>query len=162
VRYYFKDVRGYAYDEVKAVLGSGADDLKDIERRMEAIRTVRPTENFEPLAASFKRIQNILRQAQFQPSGSVNPSLLDAGPEADLHNEFLRLRDLVYTHRRTQDYRAALEAIASIRPKVDLFFDKVLVNAPEERVRQNRLLLLNSLLSEFSTIADFSEISITQ
>jgi glycyl-tRNA synthetase beta chain len=162
VRYYFKDVRGYAYDEVNAVLASGTDDLKDIERRMEAIRTVRPTENFEPLAASFKRIQNILRQAQFQASGKVNPSLLDAGAEADLHNEFLRLRDLVYAYRRSQDYRAALEAIASIRPKIDLFFDQVLVNAPEERVRQNRLLLLNSLLSEFSTIADFSEISITQ
>jgi glycyl-tRNA synthetase beta chain len=162
VRYYFKDLRGYAYDEVNAVLASGTDDLKDIELRMEAIRTVRPTENFEPLAASFKRIQNILKQAQFQPAGNVNPSLLDPGPEADLHNEFLRLRDLVYSHRRAQDYRAALEAIASIRPRVDLFFDKVLVNAPEERVRQNRLLLLNSLLSEFSTIADFSEISITQ
>jgi glycyl-tRNA synthetase beta chain len=161
-RYYFKDVRGYAYDEVNAVLASGADDLSDMERRMEAIRAVRPTENFEPLAASFKRIQNILRQAQFQPPGNVNPTLLDAGPEADLHNEFLRLRDVVYTQRRAQDYRSALEAIASIRPKVDLFFDKVLVNAPEERVRQNRLSLLNSLLSEFSTIADFSEISITQ
>jgi glycyl-tRNA synthetase beta chain len=162
VRYYFKDLRGFAYDEVNAVLASGADDLMDIERRVEAIRMVRPTENFEPLAASFKRIQNILRQAQFEPSGKVNPSLLEQGPEADLHNEFLRLRDIVYNHRRAQDYPAALQAIASIRPKVDLFFDKILVNAPEERVRHNRLLLLSSLLSEFSTIADFSEISITQ
>jgi glycyl-tRNA synthetase beta chain len=161
VRYYFKDVRGYAYDEVSAVLASGADDLRDVDRRMEAIRMVRPTSNFEPLAASFKRIQNILRQAEFEASGNVNPALLDPGPEADLHNEFLRVRDVVFTHRRAQDYRAALESIASIRPKVDLFFDKVLVNAPEERVRQNRLLLLSSLLSEFSTIADFSEI-ITQ
>jgi glycyl-tRNA synthetase beta chain len=161
VRYYFKDVRGYAYDEVNAVLASVVDDLKDVQSRLEAIRTVRPTENFEPLAASFKRIQNILRQAEFRASGSINPVLLDAGPEVDLHNEFLRVRDAVYTHRRAQDYRAALEAIASIRPKVDLFFDKVLVNAPEESVRQNRLLLLNSLLSEFSTIADFSEIFIT-
>jgi glycyl-tRNA synthetase beta chain len=161
VRYYFKDVRGYAYDEVSAVLASGGDDLKDVDRRMEAIRAVRPTADFEPLAASFKRIQNILRQAGFEPNGSVNPALLDPGPEADLHNEFLRLRDVVFAHRRAQDYRAALESIASIRPKVDLFFDKVLVNAPEERVRQNRLLLLSSLLSEFSTIADFSEI-ITQ
>jgi glycyl-tRNA synthetase beta chain len=161
IRYYFKDVRGYAYDEVNAVLASDYDDLTDVERRLEAIRTVRPTQNFEPLAASFKRIQNILKQAQFEPSGSVDPAILDPGPELELHDEFLRLRDLVYTHRGTQDYRAALEAIASIRPKVDFFFDKVLVNAPEERVRRNRLLLLNSLLSEFSTIADFSEI-ITQ
>ena len=45
-----------------------------------------------------------------------------------------------------------------MRPQVDLFFDKVLVNAPDEQVRQNRLTLLSTLLAEFSTIADFSEI----
>ena len=58
----------------------------------------------------------------------------------------------------TQTYSQALESIAALRPKVDLFFDKVLVNAPDDRVRQNRLTLLHSLLAEFSTIADFSEI----
>jgi hypothetical protein len=56
------------------------------------------------------------------------------------------------------EYRQALEAIASLRPKVDLFFDKVLVNAEDTRVRQNRLALLHGLLTEFSSIADFSEI----
>jgi glycyl-tRNA synthetase beta chain len=52
-------------------------------------------------------------------------------------------------------------AISKLRPKVDLFFDKVLVNAPDPRVRQNRLTLLNTLLREFSSIADFSEIVTT-
>jgi glycyl-tRNA synthetase beta chain len=55
-------------------------------------------------------------------------------------------------------YQPALEAIASMRPQVDSFFDDVLVNAPEEDVRRNRLTLLASLLREFSSIADFSEI----
>ena len=91
----------------------------------------------------------------------MDAGLLEAGPELDLHSEFLRTRDAVFTHRRSRNYRAALEAIASLRPKVDTFFDKVLVNAPEERVRQNRLLLLSSLLTEFSAIADFSEIVTT-
>lgn len=162
IRYYFRDVRGFRYDEVNAVLSAGADDLVDLESRLTAIRDVRPTENFEPVAASFKRIANILRQASFTGSGSVNPSLLEEGPEANLHAEFIRLRDIVIKHRKTRDYRSALETIASIRSKVDLFFDKVLVNAPDDRVRQNRLLLLSSLLSESSTIADFSEIVTTQ
>ncbi len=48
--------------------------------------------------------------------------------------------------------------IGPLRPKVDLFFDKVLVNAPDANIRRNRLALLHSLLQEFSTIADFSEI----
>ena len=161
VRYYFRDVQGFNYDEVNAVLAAGSDDLVDIEQRLEAIRTVRPSENFEPLAASFKRIQNILKQANFSPSGTIDPELLEAGPETDLHSEFLRVRDAVFAQRRSGDFAGALANIASIRPRVDLFFDKVLVNAPEERIRHNRLTLLSSLLSEFSTIADFSEIVVT-
>jgi glycyl-tRNA synthetase beta chain len=160
-RYYFRDVCGFKYDEVSAVLAAGADDLVDAAQRLSAIQTVRPTEDFEPLAASFKRIQNILKQAQFEAEGAVDVALLEAGPEQDLHSEFLRVRDAVYEQRRAGDYSAALANIASMRPKVDAFFDKVLVNAPQERIRQNRLLLLGSLLSEFSTIADFSEIVVT-
>ena len=60
--------------------------------------------------------------------------------------------------RRTPSYREKLAAIASLRPQVDLFFDKILVNDPDPAIRQNRLALLHSLLTEFSTIADFSEI----
>jgi glycyl-tRNA synthetase beta chain len=57
-----------------------------------------------------------------------------------------------------QDYPSKLERIASLRPHVDKFFDKILVNAPDPAVRQNRLTLLHTMLAEFSTIADFSEI----
>ena len=163
VRYYFKDVRGFRYDEVNAVLAAGHDDLPDVESRMTAIQAVRPTENFEPLAASFKRIKNILRQAEF--SGQAEPPaphLMESGPETDLFQAFEKLRRRVDRARRKREYQAALEAIASIRPQVDLFFDKVLVNAPDPDVRRNRLTLLHQLLSEFSAIADFSEIVATE
>lgn len=155
VRFYFREIRGFRYDEVNAVLASGHDDLVDVEARLSAIQAVRPTADFEPLAASFKRIRNILVQAQFAGGGPVNEALLEEGPEADLYAEFQRVRTAA---RKTQDYRSALETIASIRPRADLFFDKVLVNAPDEMIRQNRLTLLDTLLAEFSTIADFSEI----
>ncbi len=59
---------------------------------------------------------------------------------------------------QTTEYREKLAAIASLRPKVDLFFDRILVNDPDPAIRQNRLALLYSLLTEFSSIADFSEI----
>lgn len=157
--YYFKDVRGFRYDEVNAVLASGYDDLTDVESRLEAIRAVRPTENFEPLAASFKRIGNILRQAEFTGDGAaLEAALLEPGPEADLYKAFESLRSRVNRLRKKREYAAALEAIASLRPPVDLFFDKVLVNAPDPAVRRNRLTLLHSLLREFSAVADFSEI----
>jgi glycyl-tRNA synthetase beta chain len=154
IRYYFREVRGYRYDEVNAVLGSGLPSLPDVEARLEAVRQVRPTENFEPLAASFKRIQNILRQAGFSGGGAIDEALLEAGPERELYDEFQRVR--AATHG--SEYLPALDAIAGLRPTVDRFFDKVLVNAPDERIRRNRLTLLSNLLTEFSAIADFSEI----
>src|SRR5262249_17957405 len=112
------------------------------------------TENFEPLAASFKRIRNIIKQAEFTASGPVHTKLLEAGPEQDLYNAFEKVRAEVYG----AGYEEALSKVATLRPQVDLFFDKVLVNAPDAKVRANRLTLLSGLLTEFSTIADFSEI----
>ena len=154
VRYYFREVRGFKYDEVNAVLASGSDNLPDVEARLTALQSVRPTENFEPLAASFKRIQNILKQANFAETGDPNESLLEQGPEQDLYKAFQTVRARV----KQSTYQPALEAIASLRPSVDLFFDKVLVNAQDPSVRRNRLTLLNNILTEFSTIANFSEI----
>ena len=161
LRYYLQDVRGFAYDEVNAVLGAGSEDVADVLERARAVAEVRPTENFEPLAAAFKRIKNILRQARqergFTP-GELNPSLLTPGPETELFERYRAVAELVARQKQTGGYRAALEAIASLRPFVDRFFDAILVMAPEETLRQNRLTLLQSLLNEFSTIADFSEI----
>jgi glycyl-tRNA synthetase beta chain len=155
IKYYFREIRGFKYDEVNAVLAAGCGTLADVDARLTALAAVRPTENFEPLAASFKRIQNILKQANFGGGdGSPDASLLEAGPEADLHAEFERVR----VAAKAATYQRALEDIASLRPKVDTFFDKVLVNAKDEKVRANRLTLLHNLLTEFSTIADFSEI----
>jgi glycyl-tRNA synthetase beta chain len=154
IRYYFKEIRGFRYDEVNAVLAAGWDDLPDLEDRLRAVQNVRPTGNFEPLAASFKRIQNILRQAQFTGGDAIQPGLLEPGPETALYAAF----DQVRREAAGKDYLPALEAIASLRPKVDLFFDKVLVNAADEQIRRNRLTLLHTLLAEFSNIADFSEI----
>jgi len=121
---------------------------------LEAVRAVRATENFEPLAASFKRIKNILAKAEFGESGAVEESLLEPGAEAEMYSA-------VRNVKLTGDYTADLSAIASLRPAIDTFFDKVMVNAPDAAVRRNRLTLLASLLREFSRIADFSEIVTT-
>ena len=72
---------------------------------------------------------------------------MEPGPERELYTEF-----------RAIEGQPIESVISRLRPKVDLFFDKVLVNAPDEKVRQNRLTLLHELLAGFSAIADFSEI----
>ncbi|MBV8844471.1 MAG: glycine--tRNA ligase subunit beta [Bryobacterales bacterium] len=154
MQYYFREVRGYKYDEVNAVFAAGTGTLADVQDRLAALAAIRPTENFEPLAASCKRIRNILKQAEFHANGAaVKSELLEAGPERDLAD---RLSGFVRAGET--DYFKRLVAIATFRPQVDLFFDKVLVNAQDPNVRTNRLTLLSTLLREFSTIADFSEI----
>nr|MDP9115377.1 glycine--tRNA ligase subunit beta [Acidobacteriota bacterium] len=154
IKYYFREIRGFKYDEVNAVMASGSGTLADVEARLTALAAVRPTQDFEPLAASFKRIQNILKQAAFDPTVVLDPQLLEAGAERDLYDDFVRVRDAA----KKETYSHALEHIASLRPRVDTFFDTVLVNAKDDNVRVNRLTLLQNLLTEFSTIADFSEI----
>lgn len=156
LRYYFRDVKGFAYDEVNAVLAAPWSTVPDLESRLDAIRAVRPTPDFEPIAASLKRIRNILKQAGFQPSGPVNESLLEPGAERELYDAFLHAR--IAERRQNRDYISALAALAQLRPAVDDFFSKVLVNAPDAAVRANRLTLLNTILEEPSTIAGFSEL----
>ena len=154
IRNYFRELRGFAYDEVNAVLAAGWNNLVDAEARLEAIREVRPTPNFEPVAAAFKRVRNILKQNAVTPSAAIDQTLLEPGPETALS-----LASQAATARfATLTYREKLQAMADIRPEIDHFFDKVLVNAPDPAVRQNRLTLLHTMLAGFSTIADFSEI----
>ena len=155
VRFYFRDYLTFGYDEVNAVLAAGYSTVADVQSRLVALSRVRSTPDFEPLAASFKRMRNILRQAEFVPAQGIDATLFDHDAEHEL------LRTLASVRAKlgpTKDYVARLEAIASLRPAVDQFFDKVLVNSNDEAVRANRLTLLHTLFTEFSTIADFSEI----
>ncbi len=160
-RHLFREVRGCAYDEVNAVFAAGWDDLAETAARLEAVRRLRPTKDFEPVAAAFKRIRNILEQAgdgAARTGRPVDPALLEAGPEHELHERFQGLRPRVAALREGHKYEEALRQIASLRPQVDRYFDKVLVNVEDQALRENRLTLLAHLLREFSTVADFSEI----
>ena len=151
IRNYF---RNYAYDEVNAVLASGWDRLPDVRDRLTALKAVRPTADFEPLAASFKRIRNILKQAGTTYATAPEPALMEAGPEQELYAAFSQVKSEI----ATLPHLPALERIATLRPAVDRFFDKVMVNVTDLNIRNNRLALLYAISTEFSKIADFSEI----
>lgn len=156
IQYYFREIRGYKYDEVNAVLAADdSTDVADMEARLIALAAVRPTANFEPLAASFKRIRNILNQAAFEPTVPLDVNLFEEEAERNLHDQYKQVWISIHS---SVNYVDRLKAIASLRPAVDAFFDRVLVNAKSEKVRTNRLTLLFELLMQFSTIADFSEI----
>ena len=159
-RFVFREKEQFAYDEVAAVFRAGADDLVDTQKRLLALRTIRKSRNFEPLAVSFKRIRKILEKAGVAAEGDrrVNAELFESPAERELHSAAQAAASKVQPLKRGGKYQEALEAIASLRPVVDKFFDGVMVMAEKEEVRKNRLALLAQLLGEFTTIADFSEI----
>ena len=160
-RFVLRERGGLAYDEINAALAAGSDNLVDAVRRIEAIRAIRRTKNFEPLAVSFKRIRKILEKAGPASAwklSAVRSDLFAEEAERELHARAAAAMKEVEQYKRAGRYREALQEIAALRPAVDRFFDEVLVMAEDEQVRRNRLTLLAGLLSEFSTIADFSEI----
>jgi glycyl-tRNA synthetase beta chain len=159
-KFVFREREGFGYDEVSAVFRAGADDLVDAQKRLLALKAIRKSKNFEPLAVSFKRIRKILEKANV-PVGevrSVNPELFENGAERELHAAVREAASKVQTLKRSGKYQEALEVIAGLRKSVDQFFDGVMVMAENEAVRKNRLTLLAELLREFTTVADFSEI----
>jgi glycyl-tRNA synthetase beta chain len=166
-----KDVRGFAYDVVAAVFAAGeqtvvrrvippgADDVPDAIARAEALTAARESADFAAISAAFKRIKNILRQAE--EKGFAVGSIKDAtlAPEAQqLADAAALLAPEVAALRKLRFYGQALEAIATLRPVVDAFFDKVMVLDPDPAVRGAHLGLIDGVLRGFSGIADFSEI----
>ncbi len=160
-KFILRERRGFAYDEINAAFAAGADDLVDAAERVEALKAIRNTKNFAPLAASFKRIRNILEKSAVagdKNQAAVNQALLRDPAEQQLNLVAHKVGVEATRRKKAGKYREALEKISELRPAVDFFFDKVLVMAEEEDVRRNRLALLGNLLKEFSTIADFSEL----
>ncbi len=161
LEFYLRDVRGFAYDVVKAVLAAGSDDVVDAIARAEAVSEVRGSEDFASIAVAFKRIKNILRQASESKKAiadELDSSALTEDTEKQLAETIPDTAIAVRKLREERNYAAALAQVSQLRRPVDAFFDKVMVMVDDERVRANRLALLRDLLSEFSTIADFSEI----
>jgi glycyl-tRNA synthetase beta chain len=159
LHFYLKDVLGFAYDVVAAVLAAGADDVRDALARAEALTAVRGSEDFAAISAAFKRIKNILRQAEEKKFA------LGAATDVKLSAEAQRLADAaaalapeVALLRQERAYGEALALIATLRPEVDAFFDKVMVLDPDAAVRGAHLGLVDGVLRGFSGIADFSEI----
>jgi glycyl-tRNA synthetase beta chain len=157
-KFVFRERAGFSYDEVSAVFRAGADDLVDANKRLLALRAIRKSKNFEPLAVSFKRIRKILEKSNVKNGGTVNPQLFESEAERELFAAGRAAATQVQAEKRAGHYEQALDRVAGLRKSVDRFFEEVMVMADDEAVRNNRLALLAELLREFTTVADFSEI----
>ena len=161
LEFYLRESLGLAYDVVNAVLAAGADDVVDAVARARAVTEVRPSDDFESISIAFKRMKNILRQAREekkQVADHLDPKLFEEEAENALAGQLPHIAGVVERHHAQGDYAAALREISRLRPLVDRFFDKVMVMVEDEKVRANRLALMEKLVRDFSIIADFAEI----
>jgi glycyl-tRNA synthetase beta chain len=159
LHFFLKDVRGFSYDVVNAVLAADANDVRDAIARAEALTAVRGSEDFAAISAAFKRIKNILRQAEEKGFALGSGKGVKLSPEAQqLFDAAAALAPEVALRRDERAYGEALALIATLRPPVDAFFDKAMVLDPDPAIRGAHLHLISSVLSGFSGIADFSEI----
>jgi len=147
--------QGYPYDVVDAILATGIDNLVVADEKIRAMAVFKSHPDFQPLAIAFKRVVNIIRGFQ---KGVVDPFLLSGPEEKNLHEAFLKIRETVLTHISGGDYSAVLFDLARLREPVDAFFEAVLVMAEDEKIRFNRLSLLEEISTLFHDVADFSRI----
>ncbi len=177
LEFYLREARGFAYDVVNAVLAAGADNVPDAILRAQAVSEVRGSEDFDAIAASFKRIKNILRQAEEKgimvniPDGVHLTDVVSDGSgwktipekypdpaERALIREYIDVMRVVFGSPTVRDYGKAVREFARLRKPLDKFFDDVMVMVEDTEIRNLRLLLLLSIIGNTGVIADFSEI----
>jgi glycyl-tRNA synthetase beta chain len=147
--------QGHPYDVVDAVLTVDTSDLVRAFNKIEAMENFKTHEDFEPLAIAFKRVGNIIKDFK---DGSVDVSLFETDEEKDLYEAFLSINETARTYLDQGKDQEALIEMARLRKPVDNFFDTVLVMADDEKVRVNRLSLLENISQLFYRVADFSKI----
>jgi glycyl-tRNA synthetase beta chain len=163
IDFYLRESRVRAYDVVKAVMAAGADDIRDLVARAEAVSAVRGSEDFLAVSAAFKRMKNILAQAEekglFVPRVEVPADVITVeSAQSALSFAAAQVTEKYWLLAEERKYCDALELMATLRPQIDEFFEQVMVMDENLYARYSKLSLLHDLVKNFSQIADFSEI----
>jgi glycyl-tRNA synthetase beta chain len=133
-----------------------------IVKRVEALARFLETEDGRNLLAGVKRATNIIRIEEKKDkrvfTGLPNSKLLVQAEEKALATAIASADAQTRKAADTEDFEAAMRALAKLRPPVDAFFDKVTVNADDPSFRENRLRLLGRIRTATLAVADFSKI----
>jgi glycyl-tRNA synthetase beta chain len=152
--------QGTPGDLVEAVLSAGLTDMVDMRAKLFALVTFRQEAAFEPLAEVFKRAINITKG--YGGPLDVSETLFEHEEERALQKAVGEVSERVHSAARNGRYSEAFREMARLQPLVSAFFEKVLVMAKEERVKNNRLALLKGLSNLFASVADVSRITVGQ
>jgi glycyl-tRNA synthetase beta chain len=149
--------KGYAFDVTDAVLSISFDELVDVQGRIDALKKAREWKDFESIVIAFKRAMNILKGSP--PKREINSSLLAEPAEQNLYQSFLKAKEKIDSLLNKKDYPSALLEMTQMKKPIDEFFDGVMVMVEDEKIRDNRLALLDEIGKLFLRIADFSKLT---
>jgi glycyl-tRNA synthetase beta chain len=153
--------RGFAPNEVEAVLAQNPDRVDDVVQRLEAVQAFAALPESASLAAANKRISNILKKNEeaLAQAGSVDPALLQDAAEKTLYASVQRVQPAVDAAFERGDFTGTLKTLAQLRDDVDAFFNDVMVMADDVALRNNRLALLSILHRMMNRVADISKLA---
>ncbi|MFC1855016.1 glycine--tRNA ligase subunit beta [Thermodesulfobacteriota bacterium] len=148
---------GFKFDVVDAVLALGLNNINESFLKITALSEFKNRPDFEALSVSFKRVANIVKGV----SGDVqvDAALFSDDSESELYKKYDRVKSSVDELCKKHDYLEALEVTTKLKELIDNFFDTVLVMDKDEKVKNNRLALLQNIQNLFLNIADFSKIN---
>jgi glycyl-tRNA synthetase beta chain len=150
----------FSPQQIDAVLSLRPRRLDDVKKRLDAVRAFAALPEAESLAATNKRVGNILRKAGISGGGeNVSVALLRAPAERALHEVLTRVVPEADSAFERGDYTGSLQTLAALKQPVDEFFDHVMVNTEDETLRNNRLALLANLHSAMNRVADISRLA---
>ena len=150
--------RGYAVNEIEAVVAQQPDTLDNIIERLDAVKAFAALPEAESLAAANKRITNILKKTEGS-AGVVHNGLLREVAEQGLYSAMSLLKPQVDAAFAKGDFATTLQSLAHLRQNVDLFFTDVMVMAEDEQLRRNRIALLSELHRMMNQVADISKLA---
>jgi glycyl-tRNA synthetase beta chain len=151
--------QGYSAQEVEAVLTLRPDRLADVLARLAAVRSFAALPEAASLAAANKRVGNILKKADGAVAAQVDERLLQEPAEAALNAALKAVTPGAESAYQRGDYAVSLQALASLKAPVDAFFDGVMVNTDDDKLRANRLGLLATLHVAMNRVADLSKLA---
>ena len=137
---------------IRAVLNTGESNLLEIDKKIKLLNKIVESEDFKELSTTFKRVANIVKDFDIN-SIKVDENLFEKDEEKELWQEFQKVKNI-------KDLEKKLDFLISLKPLIDKFFDNVMVNVNNEKIKHNRKSLIASIYKEFLDIGDIKEITL--
>jgi len=137
---------------IRAVLAAGESNLLEIDKKIKLLNKIVESKDYKDLATTFKRVANIVKDFDLN-SIKVNENLFEKEEEKELWNKFKKVKEF-------NNLEEKLDFLVSLKPLIDKFFDNVMVNVEDEKIKHNRKSLISSIYKEFLDIGDIKEITL--